>query len=185
MEKYTWQLYNTQGMPVEAMDAPKLQAIIEGTLHGSTHVWIWRQHDGTIEILLQKRASDKINWPGMYDKSAGGHILYGEQPIEAAVRKAKAELGLRIKPEDLRFVGVHHWSAPIVETGLIENDFQWIYLLEDSEPQMRLPTQEVDAITWKRLNHIRDESRRKNSLCVPYGQTYFMMLADAVALAAR
>ena len=120
--KFLWQLYDQQGRPVTTEGVPKLQAVIEGWLHGSAHIWLWRRQNGQLQVLLQKRSGSKINWPGWLDKSAGGHILYGEQPIEAAMRKVHTELGLTLDSEQFKFVGVNHWLAAIDGVSLVEND---------------------------------------------------------------
>src|SRR5258708_32182808 len=106
MSSSLWQLYDAQGRPMAARGATKHAVVLKGLRHGAVHVWFWRGGAEGAEILLQKRAASKINWPGRFDKSAGGHIAFGEQPLDTAVRKARSELGLSVKPEDLQQVGV-------------------------------------------------------------------------------
>ena len=43
------------------------------------------------ELLIQKRAEDKYDWPGYYDLSAGGGVNAGETSYQAAKRECKEE----------------------------------------------------------------------------------------------
>ena len=48
------------------------------------------------EILIQKRALNKT-YPGLWDiAAAAGHVLYGENYQESAIREAKEEVGLDV-----------------------------------------------------------------------------------------
>lgn len=84
-----WQLYDEQGRVLKDKGAKRDDVFGNGILHGASHVWIWRKDNGTLEILLQKRAPNKRTWPNRYDVSAAGHIDLGETPLDAALREAK------------------------------------------------------------------------------------------------
>lgn len=100
-----WQLYDEQGRPVIGKGSTKDDVFGKALLHGASHVWIWRHKGNKIQILLQKRAADKRTWPNYYDISAAGHIDLGEDPITAAVRETKEEIGHDVPDTDLRFIG--------------------------------------------------------------------------------
>lgn len=186
MTTLLWQLYDPQGLPVRDGGAAKLKAIMEGTLHGSAHVWIWRRTPDGIEVLVQKRAANKINWPGLLDKSAGGHITYGQDPIETVIRKAEEELGLTLMPEQLRLVGVCRWNALVGETDIVENEFQWVYTAELANPRVSVPTPEVEAVMWKPLADILSQAGGSSmGQFVPYGQPYFQLLGESVTRTER
>lgn len=185
MTNLLWQLYDEQRHPIMTGGAPKLKVAMEGLLHGSAHLWIWRHGADGIELLVQKRSATKINWPGRFDKSAGGHITYGEDPIETIVRKAADEIGFTIVPSQISFVDVHRWQAPIDEVDMRENEFQWIYLSEQPDPVVNVPTDEVESVVWKPLKAVIDEAQHFEGLYVPYGETYFRLLCIASALATK
>lgn len=181
MTTLLWQLYDPQGRPIHDGGAAKLKAVMEGRLHGSAHVWVWRHVGDDIEVLVQKRAATKINWPGRLDKSAGGHITYGERPIETALRKAQAELGLKLLPEQLLLAGIRHWKAQVESADMVENDFQWLYTVELPEPHVNVPTAEVEEVMWKSLGTLQSGAGNDSmKLYVPYGWPYFVMLHDAI-----
>lgn len=156
----------------------KHAVVFKGLLHGSAHVWLWRKSGGKIEVLVQRRAARKINWPHLYDKSSGGHICLGEEPLQTAVRKVGYELGLKLEEPQLCLVGVNRWRMKLGDLGLYENEFQWVYKAEVSEPQLVLASHEVEAVVWKPLSLLMQEVRdpETRGLYVPYGTRYFNLL---------
>ena len=47
------------------------------------------------ELLLQQRSLNKDVQPGKWDTSVAGHIDIGETPVEAALREALEEVGVK------------------------------------------------------------------------------------------
>ncbi|MCH5327636.1 MAG: NUDIX domain-containing protein [Coprobacter sp.] len=45
-------------------------------------------------LYLQKRAEHKDIQPGKWDTAVGGHVDYGEEPLQALYRESREELGL-------------------------------------------------------------------------------------------
>lgn len=62
-----------------------------GLVHRVAHVLVFNRRQ---QILLQKRSMVKDVQPGRWDTSVGGHLLPGENYLEAALREAQEELGL-------------------------------------------------------------------------------------------
>ena len=62
-----------------------------GVLHPVVHLHIINRMG---QIYLQKRSQSKELLPGYWDTAVGGHIGYGESPIETLFREAREELGL-------------------------------------------------------------------------------------------
>ena len=46
------------------------QAHTEGIPHRTAHIWILREKEGRVQVLLQKRAMNKDSFPGMFDTSS-------------------------------------------------------------------------------------------------------------------
>ena len=65
----------------------------EGIPHRTAHIWIIREKEGRVQILLQKRSQNKDSFPGKFDTSSAGHIQAGDEPLESALRELKEELG--------------------------------------------------------------------------------------------
>lgn len=182
-----WQLYDDQGNPIKGKGAPKEDVYGKALLHAAAHVWIWRKTDRGIEVLLQKRALDKKTWPGRYDISAAGHIDLGEDPITAALREAKEEIGLTIDKKNLRFIGVDRRYLVAPDKSWTENEFNWLYLLElDATTTFKLEDGEVASLEWLSFTTMREEvaTDPKGNIYVPHGKVYYSLVFAALLEAA-
>ncbi|HSX07106.1 MAG TPA: NUDIX domain-containing protein [Candidatus Saccharimonadia bacterium] len=178
-----WQLYDEQGQALNNKGARKDEVFSNGLLHAASHVWIWREADGIVKILLQKRAASKQTWPNCYDISAAGHIDLGETPLDAALREAKEEIALDIAPRELRLFGVHraHLTA---ENGAIENEFQHLYSLElTSNTNFTLQDSEVESLVWMSMDQFKAECT--SDQYVPHTKIYYDTVIAAIESAAQ
>ena len=80
-------------------------AHLNGIWHRTSHLWLVRKPNDTVQILLQKRSEDKSSFPGCYDISSAGHIPAGVDFRESAIRELKEELGIDASESDLIFCG--------------------------------------------------------------------------------
>jgi isopentenyl-diphosphate Delta-isomerase len=173
-----WQLYNEQGMPIAGKGAPKDEVFGSGLLHGASHVWIWRIANGKPEVLVQKRAHVKRTWPGCYDISAAGHIDVGESPLDAVLREAQEEISLIIDPNQLKFFGVYR-ADMVAENGDIENEFQWLFLLElPGHTDFDLQEAELASLDWLPLDAFIANCTGTDY--VPHGKLYYETVIQAI-----
>jgi isopentenyldiphosphate isomerase len=63
----------------------------EGDYHMVVHIWIVNDKR---EVLIQKRQPWKDKWPNMWDSSAAGCAIKGDDSKSADVRETKEELGI-------------------------------------------------------------------------------------------
>lgn len=181
------QLYNEQGQPLAGKGANKDEVLREALLHGASHIWMWRKQGATLDVLLQKRAANKRTWPGLYDKSAAGHIDLGEDPLAAAIREIQEEIGHVAQPSDLIFIGTHYCIRPISK-GVTENEFLFIYLLEiTAELPFTLAEDEVELLEWKSLADLRQllADPRAVSTFVPHPHLYYQYVFDLIEQTAK
>lgn len=68
----------------------------------TSHIFVFNSKG---EILLQKLASSKNRYPGRWGSSMAGYVLSGETYEDAASRKLKNELGVKLGDVDLKQVG--------------------------------------------------------------------------------
>lgn len=59
-------------------------------LHPVVHLHVFNPAGS---LYLQKRSMGKFIQPGKWDTSVGGHMAYGETPLEALRREAREEIG--------------------------------------------------------------------------------------------
>lgn len=180
MSEELWQLYDDQGRPLTGRGANKENIFSKGLLHGAAHVWIWRRKNARSEILLQKRSANKRTWPNRYDVSAAGHIDLGESPTQAAVRETVEEIGVKISEKELRLICVHR-AYITAENGSIENEFQWLYLLElPAASDFTLAKSEVASVEWISAQEFRNEPFSKPTDYVPHGPVYYNTVYSAI-----
>lgn len=110
-------------------------------LHRAFSVFVFRQYDK--KLLLQQRSFKKIAWPGTWSNSYCGHPLLHESNIEAALRRGKEELGLKLNL--LEEVAPYRYT--FAKDGIMENEICPILVgLIDTEPIIN--KDEVEAIGW-------------------------------------
>ncbi|WP_283606618.1 NUDIX hydrolase [Faecalispora anaeroviscerum] len=123
-----------------------------GIRHRTSHVWILRKRDGKVQVLLQKRSLNKDSHPGCYDISSAGHIPYGEDFSESALRELKEELGVTAAAEELVFCGCCRSEYHGVFHGQKFWDHQVsnVYILwrDMEEAEFTLQESEVDSVLW-------------------------------------
>ncbi len=75
--------------------APRSRVRAENLPHAATGVLLRRP---TGEVLVHRRSDGKDLWPGAHDCAAGGIVLAGETPAEAARRELAEEVGVAGAP---------------------------------------------------------------------------------------
>jgi 8-oxo-dGTP diphosphatase len=88
-----WDAYKQDGI-LAGCDLIRGEAIPEGLFHLVSEI-IVKHEDGM--YLLMQRDLKKPNFPGLYEATAGGSALKGEEPYDAAVRELKEETGIEAK----------------------------------------------------------------------------------------
>ncbi|GMA16194.1 NUDIX domain-containing protein [Deinococcus metallilatus] len=104
------------------------------------HLIAWlilRDREG--RVLLGRRAGVAYG-AGLWDLP-GGHVERGEGLAEAAARETWEEVGLRVNPADLRFLGVSRYDLG----GVTGADF--LFATERWEGTPR-PTPEASEVAW-------------------------------------
>lgn len=170
-----WQEVTEAGEPIpdKGLSRPEAAA---GALHMAAHVWIWKKNGKSVEILVQKRASDKPTWPGYFDISAAGHVDFGETPVVSAIRETREEIGLEVSKDQLRLLFVYRQNLVAVPSGIIENELQWVYGIElSADVTLAFEDGEVESAVWLSIEAFRDMISGKNASekIVPHGDIYF------------
>jgi isopentenyldiphosphate isomerase len=140
----------------------KQEIHLEGLWHNAAHIWIYNSKG---EILFQLRAKDKDSYPGLLDISAAGHVDSGETPIQAALREAEEELGLKLTENDLKEVGIRKVSKYIPEIKWQNNEIDHVYLYKyDGDiNDLEFPDREVDALEWVSAEKLKEELNRPDA----------------------
>ena len=150
---------------------PKPDVHRDGDLHRSVHVWIITP-DGS--ILVQHRAAVKENNPGLWDVSCAGHISAGESAIDAAIREAEEELGIALRPDELRYVASLRERSVLNNGTYIDNEIHEIFIVRRDVDlsTLRLQPEEVDDV------RLVTKSEFGLLDVVPHEEEYALMLRD-------
>ncbi len=166
------EIYNENNAPL-GIKKMKSEAHKNGLWHRSSHVWIY---NSVGEILLQLRTENKEFYPNMWDISAAGHISAGENPIIAALREIKEEIGLFVKPEDLEFFKIK--KNKVVCKNKKNNEFDYIYFLrfDGDIKTLSLQNEEVAKIQFFSVDKIKEELKTHSDKYVPHGDYWFEII---------
>ena len=131
----------------------------EGVQHRTAHVWIVRNKNGRIQLLLQKRCMQKDSFPGCYDISSAGHIPAGDDYIPSALRELKEELGVTAQESDLIYCGQVHKDvdAEFHRQPFHDHQISNVYLLwlDREAEEFEIQPEEIESVRWMDYAQVR------------------------------
>lgn len=127
-------------------------AHLHGIWHRTSHLWLVREKNGAVQILLQKRSHDKGSFPGCYDISSAGHIPAGVNYKESALRELKEELGIDAAEDELIYCGdrIIIWDDNFHGKPFHDRQHSRVFLMwkDMDEDDFSLQAEEVDSVLW-------------------------------------
>ena len=180
-----FELLNEDGTPT---GITKKRALVhrDGYLHGASHIFVTRLHQGRIQVLLRKRCQDKDSFPGWLDTSSAGHLDPGESFDQGAQRELSEELGLTgVAP---RFLFIQHQDYEKVFHGEVFHDreIDYVYMIELDQPEeaFQIEACELQSVHWLDARDIVSiiDSPDNDQICilplefhrlVPYLEEYY------------
>ena len=156
----------------------------DGSRHATVHMWITkRREDGGFDVLLQKRSMNKDSHPGLLDISSAGHIEHGAEPLEAALRELKEELGITASPKDLKPFGTFpiHYEGVFHGFPFLDNELSYEYLYEEPVDisALTLQKEEVESVQWMDLTECIERTKNGSLAGCLYPEE-LEMLRDAL-----
>jgi len=140
-------LVDENDQPTGTME--KMDAHRTGELHRAFSVFLFDDEGRT---LLQRRAPGKYHSPGLWTNACCSHPRPGEDLVEAARRRVREELGVRVSPEP-KFHFRYHARF---ENGLIENELDHVLFATLTGTCTPDPS-EVDALRWVGASELTNE----------------------------
>lgn len=164
-----WDLYNSKRQPT-GKTMMRGEEIPSGMYHLAVHIWPLNSKG---ELLVQKRSSTVLWKPNLWAVT-GGSAIAGEDPLTAAMRELKEELGYDASAQEMREIACLRRS----------NSFCSVYTIVIDQPaaDFVLQKEEVSEVRWcsaAKVSRMVSEGMLYN-----YGDSYFKMLFDACAPAA-
>ena len=148
----------------------RTEAHDRGILHRTAHIWILREEEGELQVLLQKRSLEKDSFPGGLDTSSAGHIQAGDGVLESAQRELEEELGICAAPEDLIPIGTFRVDLELEFHGkpFRDQEIAFVFAYEKSvdASSLRLQEEEVMAVEWHGYEEARAALERDDPLYV-------------------
>lgn len=122
----------------------------DGDLHGASHVFLTRLHEGRIEVLLQKRSMTKDSFPGCLDISSAGHLDAGEAYDDAARRELSEELGIQNQMPQFLFIQRQDYEASFYGSYFHDREIDYVYMLELDLPAeaFKIEEAELQSVHW-------------------------------------
>lgn len=159
------------GGDVTGVSKPRSEVHQAGDWHRSIHVWILND---ARELLIQRRAFEKENHPGLWDVSCAGHITAGDSSRQAAVRELTEELGLTIQPTALELMFTIESHYVLNNGTYLDNELVDVYLLRKTIHinSLTLQSEEVDSIKTISVDAFCKSVLSKDSSFVPFWKAY-------------
>lgn len=149
-------------------------------LHRAFSVFLFNNNN---ELLIQKRADEKITFPNLWANTCCSHPLYVKEELNeenalgiktAAIRKLEHELGLSpslFKTEDFHFVTRIHYKGLMENSCWGEHEIDYCLLvkkdikLEDVQKSMSLnEVSEVKFLNEVQLKTILEDEKERKTL---------------------
>ncbi|MEM9373204.1 MAG: isopentenyl-diphosphate Delta-isomerase [Planctomycetota bacterium] len=124
-----------------------------GSLHRAFSVFVF---DDSGRTMLQRRASTKYHFGGLWTNTACGHPRPGETPAEGGRRRLAEEMGL---DTSLVAAGTFIYKASDPVSGLTEHELDHVLVAETSDEPVLNPD-EAEAWRWVSLDDLEDELLR-------------------------
>jgi isopentenyldiphosphate isomerase len=141
MSEY-FDIFDANLSPAAPFRAERKEAHAQGLWHQTFDCWVLRRDAGGDKIVLQLRSMGKDNYPGTLDISASGHLAAGEGPMDG-VREIEEELGLKVEPEDLFYLGLH--KEAMDRPGFCVRHLSHTYFYEAAQPLSSYSPQESEV----------------------------------------
>ncbi|WP_226678085.1 GNAT family N-acetyltransferase [Mesobacillus jeotgali] len=142
-----------------------------GDYHLVVHVWIIND-DG--QFLIQRRQPWKIGFPNMWDCSAAGSAVLGDDSEQAAVREAKEELGIDLDIEKGERLFTVKFSQGFDDIWLVRQNVA----IED----LHLQEEEVAEAKWASEAEIREMVGTGEFIPFNYLDLLFEMATSSITL---
>ena len=150
----------------------------EGAFHRAFSVLLF---DSKNRLLLQRRAMDKVTFPGVWANSCCSHPLHSEDELVeenalgvkmAAIRKLEQELGIDpslLSPDDFTFMTKMRYSARMNETW-IEREVDHILVIQKDLEIIPNPNEVSDTswVSYDELESMLIEEEPKNGSIAPW-----------------
>ena len=119
-----------------------------GKLHRAFTVLLFNKER---KLLLTRRSSNKMLWPGDWDGTVASHPRQSETFVSSAERRLPEELGISCK---LDYLFKFEYHVPYKNIGSENEICGTLIGIVDEPSKIKLVKEEIDAIKWVSLNEL-------------------------------
>jgi 8-oxo-dGTP diphosphatase len=120
-------------------------AHINGLWHRAVGLYIVNSKN---QVLCQRRSAAKKTWPNCWDYTAGGHVAAGELGVLAAINETREEIGVNLKPEEIRYICGHRSDKKMGNMWDRHHNEYFITFKDIDIKDIKIQESEVAEIKW-------------------------------------
>lgn len=122
----------------------KVEAHVKGLLHRAFSVFVFREENGEIELLLQQRAARKYHSGGLWSNTCCSHAKLNTPIGETAKERMVEEMGFSCPLTNL---GSFYYHADL-EHGMIEHEIDHVFIGQCNPTEIPFNLDEVQDYQW-------------------------------------
>jgi isopentenyldiphosphate isomerase len=133
----------------------KSEAHAKSLWHPVAHLWIYNSKN---QVLIQKRAAQKLVWPNKWDVAIAGHITAGDSPRDTVVREAEEEMSIKVNPEDIKIFDISKFEDKMPE-GWFNRVYIYSYItkMDLNIAKLVLEADETSQVRWVDTDKLEEE----------------------------
>jgi len=128
------------------------------------------------QVLLQRRSFSKKKWPGYWDVTSGGHVDAGELGLMSAIRELEEELGIKVKPQDVRYIAGRRTQTEKFEMRDYHHNEYFVAFKDVPIAKIKLQKSEVEEVRWIDFEEFKNMVRSKDSSLTEKWAAYEMLI---------
>ncbi len=132
----------------------KMEAHYKGLLHEAFSIFVFNENN---ELLLQQRALDKYHSGGLWTNTCCSHPRFNEDIKLAVHRRLLEEMGFDC---ELKEVYSFIYKTDKLDTGLIEHEFDHLFVGEINTKEIKPNPKEVANYKWMKIERIKKFKKR-------------------------
>lgn len=121
---------------------------------------------------MQKRSTEKAINPNKWTASASGHLTAGDSDIEGALRELEEEIGVKAKPDELKYLFTAKLKGKIDDKNI--SHIQDIYVLykDVNIDELVLQEEEVSEAKYVYYKDFEKMMKEENNELVEHNEIY-------------
>ncbi len=140
----------------------------KGLKHRALSVILYRKVNGKTELLHQKRSNSKPLFKDLWSNICCTNLRPGDEYLPRAVSRLDEEMGIKIKPEDLRILYKFSYEAEDEkQPGWLENEVDTV-MVGEWDGEMKLNPDEASDAKWIEWEEMKKDMESNPKIYSPW-----------------